>query len=78
MTSALDRQWIEVFRAGDYGSKGKWTVASLDQLAESYDPAKHAAPCLGARWDVALAGRVTTPEISRFWNLPHARLPVFG
>ena len=31
--SALDRQWIEVFRAGDYGSKGKWTEAELDQLA---------------------------------------------
>jgi len=42
--SDLDRQWIEVFRAGDYGSKGNWTAADLDQLAQSYDPAKHAAP----------------------------------
>ena len=41
---ALERDWIEVFRAGTYGDRGNWTVADLDRIAELYDPAKHAAP----------------------------------
>lgn len=35
---------LEVFRVGDYGPKGRWTEADLDQLAQSYDPALHEAP----------------------------------
>jgi hypothetical protein len=35
---------LEVFRAGDYGPKGRWTEAALDRLAANYDPALHEAP----------------------------------
>lgn len=35
---------LEVFRAGDYGAKGSWPEAALDQLAADYDPARHEAP----------------------------------
>jgi len=35
---------IEVFRAGDYGPKGKYSPADLAQIAEDYDPAWHEAP----------------------------------
>ena len=44
MNGALEREFLEVFRAGNYGDKGHWTVADLDRIAESYDPAIHAAP----------------------------------
>lgn len=40
----LERQWIEIFRAGDFGDKGHWPVEALDRIAETYDPAVHAAP----------------------------------
>jgi hypothetical protein len=36
--------WMEVFRAGDYGPKGAFTAADLEQIADSYDPAWHEAP----------------------------------
>jgi len=42
--SLLNGQWIEVFRAGDYGQKGKFTTADLDRMIANYDPAKHEAP----------------------------------
>ncbi|MCX8036170.1 MAG: hypothetical protein N3D11_03755 [Candidatus Sumerlaeia bacterium] len=35
---------IEVFRAGDYGSKGIYTPDALRQIADDYDPAAHEAP----------------------------------
>ncbi len=35
---------LEIFRAGDYGEKGKWDEAALDAVADDYDPAKHEAP----------------------------------
>ncbi|MBM3335145.1 hypothetical protein FJY63_10835 [Candidatus Sumerlaeota bacterium] len=35
---------IEVFRAGDYGPKGRYAPADLRQIAEDYDPAQHEAP----------------------------------
>jgi len=35
---------LEVFRAGDYGPKGQWGEAELEQLAEDYNPAMHEAP----------------------------------
>lgn len=42
--SKLSEQWIEVFRAGDYGSKGIYTAADVKQMADDYDPSKHEAP----------------------------------
>jgi hypothetical protein len=41
---ALDGKWIEVFRSGDYGSKGSFTDSDLDTIASNYDPAHHEAP----------------------------------
>lgn len=35
---------LEVFRAGDYGAKGKWSEAQLDGIAAQYDAALHEAP----------------------------------
>jgi hypothetical protein len=35
---------LEVFRAGDYGERGVWQEAALDQLARDYDPTLHEAP----------------------------------
>jgi hypothetical protein len=40
----LNGKWMEVFRAGDYGPKGKFTAADLDKIIANYDPAKHEAP----------------------------------
>ncbi len=40
----LSGKWIEVFKVGDYGDKGKFTTADLDKIAESYDPKLHEAP----------------------------------
>jgi hypothetical protein len=42
--SKLEKQWIEVFRTGDYGDKGKYDTSYLDTLVANYDPAKHEAP----------------------------------
>jgi hypothetical protein len=35
---------MEVFRAGDYGAKGVWSEADLDQLARDYSPQLLEAP----------------------------------
>lgn len=35
---------VEVFRAGDYGEKGRWSEDHLDQIVADYDPALHEAP----------------------------------
>lgn len=35
---------MEIFRAGDYGEKGNYSEADVQQIADSYDPAKHEAP----------------------------------
>ena len=44
----LNGQWLQIFRAGDYGSKGKYTVPQLTALATSYNPAVDEAPiCIG-------------------------------
>lgn len=40
----LNGQWIELFRAGNYGDKGTYTVADIDRMVRGYDPAKHEAP----------------------------------
>jgi hypothetical protein len=36
--------WIEVFRAGDYGEKGAYNARDLAEIAANYDPALHEAP----------------------------------
>ncbi|MBZ5597452.1 MAG: hypothetical protein LAN83_03945 [Acidobacteriia bacterium] len=38
------RDWIEIFRSGDYGEKGRYTPADLDVLVNNYNPAQHEAP----------------------------------
>lgn len=40
----LAGQWIEIFRAGDYGDKGNWDAAKLDQVVNNYKPSFHEAP----------------------------------
>ncbi len=35
---------LEVFRSGDYGTKGNWPDAALDQIIKDYDPKLHEAP----------------------------------
>jgi hypothetical protein len=46
MSTALETQPIEIFRAGNYGAKGNYTVADLDRIIASYDPAVHEAPAV--------------------------------
>lgn len=46
MSTALETQPIEIFRAGDYGEKGNYTVADLDRIIAAYDPANHEAPAV--------------------------------
>jgi hypothetical protein len=40
----LNGQWIELFRAGDYGDKGSYGEADIDKMIAQYDPGKHEAP----------------------------------
>jgi len=42
----LEGQWLEVFKAGDYGDKGQYTEADLDRIVANYDPAVHEAPAV--------------------------------
>lgn len=35
---------VEIFRAGDYGGKGKFSQDNLDSIVAQYDPAIHEAP----------------------------------
>ncbi len=35
---------LEIFRAGDYGDKGKFAETDLEQIATDYNPALHEAP----------------------------------
>lgn len=39
-------QWMEVFRAGDYGDKGSYTPADLDNIVAKYNPDFHEAPAV--------------------------------
>jgi hypothetical protein len=41
---ALNDDWLEVFRAGDYGDKGEYSEADLDAIIANYDPKVHEAP----------------------------------
>jgi hypothetical protein len=40
----LDSQWLEIFRAGDYGEKGSYGPAEIAQIAANYTPDLHEAP----------------------------------
>lgn len=43
--SKLTNQWIEIFRAGDYGEQGSFSEADLDRVVANYQPeAGHEAP----------------------------------
>jgi hypothetical protein len=42
--SVLEGQWIDLFRAGEYSDKGRYTPADLDAMVANYDPAHHEAP----------------------------------
>ncbi|MFW6303052.1 MAG: hypothetical protein ACOC2L_00400 [Candidatus Sumerlaeota bacterium] len=35
---------LEVFRAGDYGRRGRYDEGALDRMAEDYSPERHEAP----------------------------------
>ncbi len=54
----FDNQWVEVFRAGDYGAKGNWPVEKLRKVVANLNPAvwqppavfghpEHDAPAMG-------------------------------
>ena len=38
--------WVEIFRAGDYGAKGRFTQADLDRIVANYNPDFHEAPAV--------------------------------
>jgi hypothetical protein len=40
----FNNEWIEIFRVGDYGAKGKYTAADLDQMVRNFQPATHEPP----------------------------------
>ena len=40
----LGAQWLELFRAGDYGNKGTFTNSDLDQVVKNFDPSFHEPP----------------------------------
>lgn len=42
--STLNGQWLELFRAGDYGNKGSYSAADIDSMIANYNPATHEAP----------------------------------
>lgn len=42
--STLNAQWIELFRAGDYGNKGAYTESDIDKMVANYDAKEHEAP----------------------------------
>ena len=44
----LNGQELQIFRAGNYGPKGTYTPADLQQIASDYNPSAHEAPlCIG-------------------------------
>jgi hypothetical protein len=44
----LSQQWFEIFRAGDYGPKGRFSASDLDSIVRNYQPSFHEAPlCVG-------------------------------
>jgi hypothetical protein len=55
---------VAIFRAGDYGEKGTYTPADLQQMADAYNSGKHIAPVTidhtqsGPKWGEVLPGTV--------------------
>jgi hypothetical protein len=44
MATKLNGQWVDLFRAGNYGDRGNFTADDLNHIANSYDPAFSMAP----------------------------------
>ena len=44
--SDFNNQWIEIFRAGEYGEKGSWPAERLQQVVRNFDPATWRAPAV--------------------------------
>lgn len=44
--SKLADQWIELFRAGNYGEQGSFSEADLDRIVSNYKPSAHEAPAV--------------------------------
>jgi hypothetical protein len=42
----LNGQWIEIFRAGEYGQKGRFTEADINRIVANYDPKRREAPAV--------------------------------
>ncbi len=42
--TALESQWLDAFRAGDYGEKGSYTAADLDSMVANFNPSFHEPP----------------------------------
>lgn len=42
----FNSQWIEIFRAGDYGEKGEWTESEIDQVVENFSNGDWRAPAV--------------------------------
>lgn len=40
----LETQWIEIFRSGNYGERGRYTDADVERIAAAYNPRLHRAP----------------------------------
>jgi hypothetical protein len=45
--------WIEVFRAGDHGKQGKFSIKDLQKIADVYDPSFHEAPVVKGHPDTS-------------------------
>jgi hypothetical protein len=50
--AGLNGEWLEVFRAGDYGKKGSYSEADLDAMVANYDPKTFEAPVVVGHPDV--------------------------
>jgi hypothetical protein len=44
--SPLAAQWLELFRAGNYGDKGNFSNDDLDQMVANFDPSYHEPPAV--------------------------------
>ncbi len=45
--------WIKIFKAGDYGERGEFTIEDLKKIAENYDPSFHEAPVVKGHPDTS-------------------------
>ncbi len=44
MAKLNEKEWIGIFKAGDYGYKGKYTADDVQEMADHYDPQYRKAP----------------------------------